>query len=214
MQGPLFTEGQYDMLTADKPERQRKPRPEKEIVESLRYVFGQHTSDRLLYTAARKLYNSCGLELAVRGLERLSNLPGWSYMIRLNKVSVMTQVSRIEQAAATGDDQYQREAVEIALEMGRRQSRLDGSEKCLILFLQEVHTAHPIMRKQIKAAAEMVVKAAFQLDKEKGVALIPSAVEIAKRDKNKVKWLMENYRPPKETAQWIVQILARSQTKL
>lgn len=213
IQEPLFTEGQFDLLTIDKPEKQRKPRPEAPIVEALRQFFGNH-SDRLLYSAARRLYNSCGVDLTLRGLERLSNLPGWGYAIRLHKANVMTQISRIEQAAAISDDQYRRESVEIALELGRRQSKLTGTEKILVEFLQEVHTAHPIMRKQIKAAAEMVVKAAFQVDKERGVDLIPTAVEIARRDRNKIVWLMENCRTPKETSQWIIQILARSQSSL
>src|SRR5574343_1258508 len=107
--GPLFSPGQYDLLTIDKPEKQRKPRPEAEIVSLLRLLFVSD-SDRTLYQVARKLYTSLGTDYARRGLDALARLPGYSNSILKYGVSSMTQVSRIEQAAAA-EDELERAAV-------------------------------------------------------------------------------------------------------
>ncbi len=205
--GLLFSPGQYDLLTINKPEKQRKPRPEAEIVDMLRLIF-INEGNRTLYQVAHKLYLSLGTEYTRRGLDALARLPGWTNAIIKHGVSAMTQVTRIEQAASASDD-LQREAVHIMVEMGRRQALLDNADQELVLFLQEVHTAHPAMRKQIKAAAESVLKVAFKIDTDRAPLLVGAALEVARKDTARIARLKAEYRVPKETAAWLTQILVR-----
>ncbi len=205
--GPLFSPGQYDLMTIDKPEKQRKPRPEAEIVAQLRLVFSNE-GDRTLYQVAHKLYLSLGAEYTRRGLDALAKLPGWTNAILKHGVPAMTQVTRIEQAACASDE-LEREAVHIMLEMGKRQALLDNADQELVLFLQQVHTAHPAMRKQIKAAAESVLKTAFKINPERAPLLVGAALEVARKDTARLARLKAEYRVPKETAAWLTQILVR-----
>lgn len=205
--GPLFSAGQYDLLTIDKPEKQRKPRPEAEIVSLLRLVF-INEGDRTLYQVAHKLYVSLGTEYTRRGLDALGRLPGWTNAIIKHGVSAMTQVTRIEQAACASDD-LQREAVHIMVEMGKRQALLDNADQELVLFLQEIHTAHPAMRKQIKVAAESVLKTAFKIDIDRAPQLVGAMLEIARKDTARIARIKAEYRVPRETATWLTQILIR-----
>lgn len=205
--GPLFSPGQYDALTVDKPERQRKLRPEAEIVRQLRIVF-VNEGDRMLFISAAKLYRSIGTDYARRGLDALARLPGWTNAIIKHGVPSMTQVTRIEQAACSTDG-YEHPVVPILVEMGRRQALLQNADQEIARFMQEIHTAHPALRKQIKQATESVLRAAFQSDKEHAPELVTRALDIARKDGVKIKWLRETYRVPKETAAWLQQIVAR-----
>lgn len=205
--GPLFTPGQYDALTVDKPERQRKPRPEADIVAQLHILFSEE-GDRTLYQTARKLYNSLGVEYSRRGLDALARIPGWASTIIKYKVKSMTQVTRIEQAAASTDG-LARPPVDIRVEMGRRQAALLDADQGLVTFLQELHTSHPAMRRHIKTAAESVLRAAFQKDVERAPSLVGEAIAIARKDAARIDNIKKNYRIPKETATWLQQIIVR-----
>lgn len=205
--GPLFSPGQYDLLTIDKPERQRKPRPEGEIVAMLKLIFIDAPA-RTLWQVARKLYISIGAEYARSGLDALARLPNWSSAIIKFKVSPMTQVTRIEQAAASSDP-IQREMVDIRVEMKRRQALLENADQELVHFLQELHTAHPIMRKQIVASAKMVLQAAFKADVNHAPQLVGAALAEARRNTARIETIKRTYQVPKETAKWLIQILAR-----
>jgi len=205
----LLTPQQYDLFAIDKPERQRKPRPEAALVADLRNVF-VGSGDKPLWMVARKLYESVGIDLARKGLLKLVNTYGWLDFIVKKGISPMTQVSRLEQAAAASD--APRETVEILVEMKRRQKYLNDTQLELTNFLQTVHTSHPAMRKQIKAAAEMVLKGAFAAvpgDPAQALPLVVRAVGIASKDTKRIENIKANYRVPKETANWLIQIVAR-----
>lgn len=207
--GPLFTPNQYALASIERPDKQKKPRPEAPLVAELQNVFDE-TPQRTLWMIARKLYTSVGNELAKQGLLRLVNLYGWLDFIKLKGISPMTQVSRIEQAAAACD--APREIVAIAVEMKRRQRYLDDTQQALAQFFQEVHTAHPAMRRQIKQAMEMVLKGSFAAvpgDPAKALPLAIKAVECARKDTRRIQNIQQNYRVPKDTANWLVQIVAR-----
>ncbi len=205
--GPLFSPGQYAMLTVDKPERQKKARPEAEVVSQLRIVF-VHEGDRTLYSVGRKLYNEVGTEAARRGLDALARLPGWSSAIVKHGVPAVSQVTRITQAACATDGLV-REPVDIRLEMKRRQALMENADQEVTHFLQEIHTAHPAMRKQIRVAAELVMKAAFKHDVEHAPTLVGAALAEARKHPERIENIKEMYRTPKETAQWLIQILVR-----
>lgn len=205
--GLLFSPGQYAMLTVDKPERQKKPRPEGEVVSQLRILF-VNEGDRTLYSVGRKLYNEVGTDAARRGLDALARLPGWSNAIVKHGVPAMTQVTRIVQAACATDG-LDREPVDIRLEMKRRQEAMCNADQEVTRFLQEIHTAHPAMRKQIRVAAEMVMKAAFKHDVEHAPALVGATLAEARKNTERITNIKETYRTPKETAQWLIQIIVR-----
>jgi hypothetical protein len=210
----LLTSGQYDLLTVDKPERSRKPQPCADLVHELSETF-PYASQRALWTVGRKLHDSVGSDLAKRGLIALSSLNGWLQFVRLHEVSLMTLVSRIEQAGVAMDD-HVRENADIRVEMKRRQKYLDDTQLAISTFLQEVHGTHPAMRKQIKAAMEMIVKAAFQsvpANPERGLPLALDAVAVARKDVIKIANIKKNYRVPKETANWVIQIVTRLSEK-
>lgn len=204
--GPLFSTGQYDMLTVDKPERQRKPRPEAEVVAQLRIIFSNE-SDRTLYQTGRRLYNDVGVDYARRGMDALAKLPGWSNAIIKYGVKSMTQVTRIEQAAVHTDTE--RSPADIRVEMGRRQALLENADHEVVLFLQELHTSHPAMRRHIKAAAESVLRSAFQHDTENAPSLVGAALKIARADTARLNKIKNTYQIPKETATWLQQIIVR-----
>jgi hypothetical protein len=206
----LLTAQQYDLLAVDKPEKSRKPQPCAEIVHELRETF-PYASERLLWIVGRKLHDSVGSELGKRGLIALSSLTGWLQFVRLHEVNLMTLVSRIEQAGVAMDD-HQRENAEIRYELKRKQQYLDDTQLEIGNFLQEVHGAHPALRKQIKASVEMIIKAGFQsvpTDPERGLPLAVEAIAVARRDVEKIANIKKNYRVPKETANWIIQIVVR-----
>lgn len=207
--GPLFTPGQYAMANIERPDKQKKPRPEAPLVAELQNVFDE-TPPRALWMIARRLHNTVGNDLAIRGLLRLTNLYGWLDFVKLKGINPMTQISRIEQAAAACD--ADRETVQIVVEMKRRQRYLNDTQQALAQFFQEVHTAHPAMRKQIKQAMEIVLKGSFAAvpgDPTKALPLAIQAVDVARQDQRRIKNIQDNYRVPKDTANWLVQIVAR-----
>lgn len=204
--GPLFSPGQYDMLTIDKLDRQRKARPETEIVSQLKILFANESASTL-YQTGRRLYNDVGSDYARAGMDRLARLPGWTNAILKYGVKSMTQVSRIEQAAA--HDGIEREPVDIRVEMGRRQALLENADQLLVQFLQELHTSHPAMRRHIKAAAESVLKTAFRQDVERAPELVAQAIAIARKDTVRIAKIKGAYQIPKETATWLQQIIVR-----
>lgn len=204
----LYTKRQYDLLVVDRPDRQRRVRPEAPLVDELRKVFTS-SSDRSIWQVAVRLSKAVGVELAMAGLAKMVDTYGWASFIRLKKVDIMSQVTRIVQAAAMCDTP--REPVEIAVELGRRQKYIDDTQQELALFFQEVHTAHPAMRTQIKGAMNIVMRAAFQSvpgDPVKAMPLVSQAVAIARKDERRLNNIRLNSRVPKETANWLVQIIA------
>ena len=206
-QGLLLTAGQYDMLVVDKPEKSVKPRPESAIVDALRGVFF-YEGDRPLHIVGRKLYNRVGVALTLQGLDALCQLPGWRNAMSEYRVGSLTQETRIEQAACACDP-TERPMVDIALELGRRQALLQEADCVLVQFLQEVHTTHPAMRAQIKAAAECVFKAAFRVDVACAAENVTRAIAIARKDTSRLARIRAQYRTPRETGQWLTQILVK-----
>jgi hypothetical protein len=210
----LLTAQQYDLLTVDKPEKSRKPQPCAGLVNELRETF-PYASERVLWTVGRKLHDSVGSELGKRGLIALSSLTGWLQFVRLHEVNLMTLVSRIEQASVAMDDHI-RENADIRVEMKRRQKYLDDTQLEISKFLQFVHGNHPALRKQIKSAMEMIIKAAFQSvpdEPERGLPLALEAIVVARKDYRRLDNIRNNYRVPKETANWIIQIVVRLSTE-
>jgi hypothetical protein len=210
----LLTAQQYDLAAIDKPERSRKPQPCADLVHELGETF-PYASQRALWQVGRKLHDSVGSELGKRGLIALSSLDGWLQFVRLHEVNLMTLTSRIEQASVSMDE-HQRENAEIRYELKRKQKYLDDTQLEIGNFLQEIHGAHPALRKQIKAAVEMIIKAGFQSvpsDPERGLPLALDAVAVARKDVRKIANIKQNYRVPKETAQWVIQIIARLSEK-
>ena len=194
----------------DKPEKSRKPQPAAELVAELRETF-PYVSERHLWTVGNKLHASVGSELARRGLIGLSSLDGWLQFVRLKEVKLVTLVPRIEQAAVAADD-LARENIEIRCELKRKQKYLDDTQLEIGNFLQDVHGAHPALRKQIKSAVDLIIKAGFQsvpTSPEQGLPLALKAIEIARQDTRKIANIKQNYRVPRETANWIIQIIAR-----
>lgn len=208
--GPYFEPRQYDLLAAGRPEKQRV-RPNTELVFLLRGVFS-HASDRDLYIAANKLVSSgVGKNSLSLGLAKLCAIPRWKEYIQSMHSSPIQLVSRMEQASATAEQElYKAEAEEILLEMRALRARNLAIEARLVAFMQKIHTPSPIMRKYIKTAAEQVMRAAFRTEPKDGALAVDCALNYI--EANEQWWIdkqIAQCRVPKDTAQKIIQVMAK-----
>lgn len=208
--GPLFEPRQYDLLTIDKPEK-RRVRPATELVEILRVVFG-HAAERDLYIAASKLLgDQVGKHSLELGLGKLCAIPYWRGYIQKMKSSPITLTSRIAQASALAEhEEHPTEMQDILLELRARRARNLATEARLVVFLQSIHTPSPIMKKYIKTAAEQVMRAAFRADPSEGALLVDCALNrIEANEQAWIKNQIAQCRVPKDTAQKIIQVMAK-----
>lgn len=206
---PLFTPGQYDLLTVGKPEKKRV-KPASELVVIIRRVL-DYAADRDLYMLAGKLLSD-GVTppLLGAGMDRLVAIPYWEGYVNKMRSAPITLLPRIEQAASHAEQEdCKAEMYDLLLELRARRARGMATEQRLVRFMQSIHSSSPIMKKYIKTAAEQVVRAAFIANPSHGATLIDAAIDRLSVETTWINRQIDQCRVPKETAQKLTQIIAQ-----